>query len=108
MSVIIAKGELISKSPMNTSTSKQMYSFPKTPRFFHLKSSSCDKLYNLPEVRSKREASIGYAIKSDFTKGGNNLPYYNLPTDFDTKHPHSPSFTFGISRSFYDKVRLVN
>ena len=27
-----------------------------------------------------------------------------MPSDFDTKKPHSPSFTFGISRSYYDKV----
>jgi hypothetical protein len=33
MSIIIANGEKISKSPLNTSISKQMYSFPKSQRF---------------------------------------------------------------------------
>ena len=105
MSVIIAQGESISKSPLNTSTSKQMYSFPKTKRFMNFKSSSCDHFYNLPDIRSKREAGIGIGPKSDFTKTKNSVPYYNLPTDFDQKNPHSPRFTFGISRKFYEKVK---
>jgi len=33
MSVIIASGEPISKSPLNKSLSKQMFSFPKAERF---------------------------------------------------------------------------
>jgi hypothetical protein len=33
MSIIIASGEQISKSPLNTSKSKQLFSFPKTERF---------------------------------------------------------------------------
>jgi hypothetical protein len=106
MSVIIAQGEVICKSPMNTSTSKAMYSFPKTRRFFDIKSVTCDKFYKLPEVKSTRCASIGYGTKYDFTKNKSGAPFYNMPTDFDPKAPHSPSFTFGISRSFYDKVGL--
>ena len=39
MSIIIAKGEQISKSPINTSTAKQMFSFTKTERFPKLKNS---------------------------------------------------------------------
>lgn len=33
MSLVIASGEQISKSPINNSKSKQMYSFPKAQRF---------------------------------------------------------------------------
>ena len=33
MSVLIASGELVSNSQVNTSGSKQMFSFPKTARF---------------------------------------------------------------------------
>jgi len=33
MSVIIASGEVINKSPLNHSQSKQMFSFPKAERF---------------------------------------------------------------------------
>jgi hypothetical protein len=108
MSVIIAQGEVISKSPLNTSTAKMMYSFPRTQRFFNQKSATCDKFYKLPEVRSNRAASIGYGTKYDFTKGKTGAPFYDLPTDFDAKHPHSPSYTFGISRGFYEKVRFIN
>jgi hypothetical protein len=104
MSVIVAQGEVINKSPLNTSTSKAMYSFPKTKRFFDVKSATCDKFYKLPEVKSIRAASIGYGTKYDFTKNKSGAPFYNLPTDFNPKQPHSPSFTFGISRSYYDKV----
>jgi hypothetical protein len=27
-----------------------------------------------------------------------------MPSDFDTKRSHSPQYSFGINRSFYDKV----
>lgn len=37
MSLIIASGEQISKSPLNSSKSKQMYSFSKADRFKQLK-----------------------------------------------------------------------
>jgi hypothetical protein len=39
MSIIIASGEQISKSPLNQSTAKQMYSFPKSERFSRIKTS---------------------------------------------------------------------
>lgn len=39
MSIIVASGEAISKSPLNTSKAKQMYSFPKAERFQKLKGS---------------------------------------------------------------------
>jgi hypothetical protein len=37
MSIIVASGDQISKSPLNTSTAKQMYSFSKSDRFSKLK-----------------------------------------------------------------------
>ena len=40
MSVIIATGEQINKSPLNTSLTKQMYSFSKADRFKNLTKSS--------------------------------------------------------------------
>ncbi len=39
MSIIIATGDAISKSPLNQSTSKQMYSFPKAGRFNRINNS---------------------------------------------------------------------
>ncbi len=40
MSIIVASGEQINKSPLNTSLTKQMYSFPKADRFKTLTKSS--------------------------------------------------------------------
>jgi hypothetical protein len=39
MSIIVASGEQISRSPLNQSTSKQMFSFPKAERFQRVKTS---------------------------------------------------------------------
>lgn len=108
MSVIIASGEPISRSPINKSTSKQMYSFPKADRFENLakSSSSSTFYYNLPSVKSNRATSLGRGDKYDFTRDhkGKNATFYNLPSDFDRKHLHAPAFTFGVSRHYYDKV----
>lgn len=110
MSIIIASGDQISKSPINNSTAKMMYSFPKDKRFQPLgEKSACSTFYyKLPPVLSKRSASIGYGTKSDFTKEKKDAkaPYYDHATDFDTKKPRSPAFTFGISRAYYNKVFL--
>jgi hypothetical protein len=53
-----------------------------------------------------RTTSLGKGDKYDFTRDskGKNAQFYNLPSDFDAKKPHTPAWTFGISRSYYDKV----
>ena len=43
MSIIVAKGETICKSPINTSKSKMLYSIPKDERFKKLKLSGYSK-----------------------------------------------------------------
>jgi len=54
----------------------------------------------------KRATTLGKGTKYDFTKDGQtkNAQFYNLGSDFDQGHPHSPKWTFGISRNHYDKV----
>jgi len=54
----------------------------------------------------RRATTLGKGKKSDFTTEGKiqNSQFYNLGSDFDQNHPHSPKWTFGISRSHYDKV----
>lgn len=37
MSIIVSKGDQISKSPLNHSKSKQMFSFPRAERFEKLR-----------------------------------------------------------------------
>jgi hypothetical protein len=108
MSIIVASGEQISKSPLNGSPSKQMYSFAKSERFQKLKTNgvSSTYFYDLPEVRMKRSTTLGRGTKYDFTREnkGKNAQFYDLGSDFDKKQPHSPSWTFGISRDHYEKV----
>jgi hypothetical protein len=53
----------------------------------------------------KRSTTLGKGKKYDFTKiKSQNPQFYNLGSDFDQGHPHSPKWTFGISRNHYDKV----
>ena len=74
----------------------------KVTHFF----SSSSAFYNLPSVNSNRSTSLGRGEKYDFTRNGRgkNPQFYNLPSDFDPKKPHTPSWSFGISRSYYEKV----
>jgi hypothetical protein len=83
-----------------------MYSFPRTTRFEDFKRSTGPDFYTLPNMMTTRGASFGYGKKSDFTSSQKAIKAsfgYN-PTDFDTKKPKSPAYTFGISRQFYEKV----
>ncbi len=53
-----------------------------------------------------RFTSLGKGEKYDFTREGRgkNATIYDLKSDFDTSKPHTPAWTFGISRSFYEKA----
>ena len=107
MSVIVASGEAISKSPINTSKSKMMYSFSKSTRFPKIdRRGYADALYLLPEIKSKRSTTFGLGNKYDFTKSqkGMNTQFYSNGSDFDKEHPHSPCFSFGVGRDKYSKV----
>lgn len=55
---------------------------------------------------STRCATFGFGKRSDFTSNTINTigSFSYNPTDFDPKKPNSPSYTFGISREFYEKV----
>jgi hypothetical protein len=62
--------------------------------------------YNLPDVKTMRAASIGKGGKYDFTRENRdkNQNIYNVKSDFDVKSPHSPQYTFGLSRDCFEKV----
>jgi hypothetical protein len=49
---------------------------------------------------------LGKGKKFDFAKLNNNkcAEFYESQTDFNPKKPNAPSYSFGISRSYYDKV----
>ncbi len=55
-----------------------------------------------------RSTTLGKGKKYDFTKEAKtkNPQFYNLGSDFDASHPHSPKWTFGIARSHFEKVYI--
>ena len=84
-----------------------MYSFSKSSRFPKQdRRGYADALYLLPEIKSKRSTTFGLGNKYDFTRTqkGINTQFYSNGSDFDTDHPHSPCFTFGVGRDKYSKV----
>ena len=115
MSITVLSGKGISNHLLNHSVSKQMYSFPKSPRFKVLnKSSSATFLYNIPSKFSERKAFIGYGNKSDFTKfQSSNADFYNIKREFDrVDHPYIdfknyPHYSFGLSKEHMLK-RVIN
>ena len=53
---------------------------------------SCDKMYNLPDIKTTRTTSLGYGKKVDFSKMGPNSPApntYNRGSTFDSKQGYS-------------------
>ena len=94
---------------INSSTSKQMYSFGRNRRFRELKPSSETFFYNLPTFKSTRYASFGYGTRSDFTRSlrnGKTQVYYNIPSDFNFRVRHSPQYSMGKGRE--DCKRPIN
>ena len=84
-------------SPMNDSTAKAQYSFPKSKRFVEPVSNS-GKFYDIPSGFSKRSTSFGYGKKSDFTGGKEKTPdpgTYHINTDIANG---TTKVSFGISR----------
>lgn len=57
-------------------------------------------------MHAKRSTSFGYGKRSDFTKESKNKcqELYNIKSTFEDKKNGVPAYTFGISRSFYEKV----
>jgi len=66
--------ELISKRKViiNTSTSKEMYSFPTSKRFVDYSMDNSKFFYDIPSSLSKRCTSFGYGNKNVFTEAAEN------------------------------------
>ena len=62
--------------------------------------------YPLPDLHAKRTTSFGYGKRSDFTSGSKYKcqEQYNIKSIFEDKKNGIPAYSFGISRSFYEKV----
>ena len=88
-------------SLLNTSTTKQAYSFGKAIRFNNNKKFDFSyHFYNLPSLQSKRYTSLGYGKKGEYDKymgcGSNQL--YAAPSYFDPKKNNSPAYSFGKAK----------
>ena len=88
-------------SSLNTSSSKQAYSFGKAIRFKKDdKTDNSYHFYNIPEKKSTRGTTLGYGKKCNYSQiigcGSNKL--YAAPSYFDPKQHNSPGYTFGVSR----------
>ena len=98
------------KVTINTSSSKQMYSFGKENRFRAYKART-DVFYNLPSTLEKRKAGFGYGTKSDFTKGaikGKVDKYYDIPREFEVFRKNTPQYTMGAGREVCKMAKDIN
>ena len=89
--------ETICNNPINKSTSKMLYSFPKNKRF--RRNNYLDvPFYTLPDIINKRTTTLGVGQKTSFedTRGFPSPDKYQVARDFETKPKNG--FTFGIGR----------
>jgi hypothetical protein len=96
------------KSPLNYSTAKMRYSFPKAERFNNKygQYSSKQFLYNIPDSFKKQGTSLGYGEKTDFTKVQEykKAAFTDTRNNLSARKAFSPSYSFGVSRSSFEKV----
>ena len=108
-------GEQVVKHPLNNSTAKAQYSFPRANRFFAPKPSnwlvpsidlfnntsiiSNAAFYDVPNFRQTRSTSFGYGRKTDFTDTSKlAIPgptRYSIESIFDNPGKKRNSITFG-------------
>lgn len=103
---MITAGDAISKSPLNHSKSKQLYSFNRAPRFSDPSKKTDYPMYNLTSWRNNRSTSLGYGTKYDFTKESKDKcgVFYNVAKDMDPKTSAAPAYSFGLGREYFSKV----
>ncbi len=119
MSVELLDPQLITKQKVavNTSTSKQMYSFGRRQRFKEYSKTNENFFYNLPSVfdekarqQYRKGMGIGYGTKSDFTKGinkGKADKFYDIPREFELHRHRSPQYSFGQGRDVCKRPETV-
>lgn len=105
------------KVVINTSTSKQMYSFGRRKRFADFSKTNENFFYNLPSIfdeqtriHYRKGMSFGYGTKSDFTKGinkGKSENYYDIPREFEIDRHSTPQYSFGRGRDICKRPETV-
>lgn len=100
MSQVVSTPQQICNSPLNSSTAKMLFTFPKAERqSMAEKTGGAHIFYDLPPVRDTRAAGFGYGSKYDFTKGGSKNPAPNAYTvAAPIESPKKKGFSFGLSR----------
>ena len=107
--------ELISKRKViiNTSISKQMYSFPKSKRFNDYVKDESSFFYNIRTPFTKHSTSFGFGTKVVFSDNNkypgpgsyNNLPYINSKGRYaNSELPNSQQNKFGNELRFKSKT----
>ena len=119
MSEELLDPQLITKQKVtvNTSTSKQMYTFGRRQRFKDCAKTNENFFYNLPSIfdekarqQYRKGMGIGYGTKSDFTKGinkGKADKYYDIPREFELNRHKSPQYSFGQGRDVCKRPETV-
>ena len=79
----LLSAEQVLINPLNRSTSKQQYSFPKANRFATSKTDhSDDHFYDMPSTKSRIASSIGKERRTTFdNKNGFPLPPITIPIE---------------------------
>lgn len=100
MSVTASTPQQICNSPLNTSTSKMLFSFPKAPKFgVDPKPACAHAFYDLPPLKETRAPGFGYGTRSDFTSSQLQTPAPNNYKPADSFIPDKKKgFSFGLSR----------
>lgn len=91
----------VNKNPLNTSISKNLWTFAKNDRFDKLKV-YCDNIYNIHGLKpSKYGVSIGKGNKSDFTHDLTASPgatKYLRSSFFDNNLANKKGYSIGAGR----------
>lgn len=113
MSVIVAKGEQITKCSKNTSTSNQMFTFGIGDRFKKQAKSITQNYYNLPTTfttNHKKGFSMGYGNRQSFSKAGKketeNKTYYYKESSLLNKSCSVTSFGQPPKKRALDHIKV--
>ena len=102
---------LRSKSIINNSSSKAMYSFPLSKRFDPNIDDNRTFFYTKPSTLNQRKAFIGYGNRSTIllSKSGKTDNYYNIPPSINAKAKDgNPKYTFGFGRDICREPKCLD
>ncbi|CAD8196678.1 unnamed protein product [Paramecium octaurelia] len=93
----------VNRSPLNTSKTKQMYTFSKAKRWVDPKDNVCPPIYQLPTTLSKRAAGIGYGKKMNITQE----TISPAPNSYQVQTAREHGWTMGLGRDRANKFESI-